>query len=416
MRALLPSRPTDHMGDQHVQLYWARVEELQGEGKEMAMSEKAESEAKLTYEGFCAPVRAKCDFLLSLRTDNRGHSEESDADRPVALKMERQWGNETPAFEIANKVTEVVRLVRSNSSKHRSEGEEADSLDPVKSLFSVYQTLQHWAVHKQQQQRNQEEDSLIDVAALFVQSSEPLETFRSLITVHVERANARAEALHTIRAMLTDLKSDSARVGILASWGPPFRAYCNCTAEAAMKEQPDGSHHMAGIESCGPQPRRAAVPAFSELYTMLARMLSDEKAPLAIRVLAADDWAVPFTTADHALVRATKVTGTLSAISSDMAVPQILRDICATAAKLLEYSFVSLDERKEQEEQGEAEEGKAAGKEAASEAEAEEEGEDGGEGGQGVGQAGKTGADEAEKKSSDSAAAVGEQEKQEVNR
>ena len=56
-----------------------------------------------------------------------------------------------------------------------------------------------------------------------------------------------------------------------------------------------------------------------------------------------------------------------------MAVFQILRDICT---KLLEYSCISPDERKEQEEQG--------------------------EGGQGVDQASKTG--------------VGEAEEQEVNR
>jgi len=118
----------------------------------------------LTPEGFVADFAAKAEFLLSLRAcwsepDTASHA--------------------TPALNMAVDVTETVKLIRVNRFEHAvvimsrgirdnkfgcafcSSTKNQAATQSFKSLFNLYQTLQHWSAY--QQSKRQKKVALLDL-------------------------------------------------------------------------------------------------------------------------------------------------------------------------------------------------------------------------------------------------------------
>ena len=324
------------------QLHLAKVQQLEGEGKPLSAEQLARAEARLEYEGFCAPLFNKSLYLLSVRPClTHASPRNSHLASTPGLSLASEVSS---TLALSRTLSNEVQLVRSASSGGRAR----DSAESFLSLFSVYKTLQHFNQYKAKQKEGEAadggkgDDNIVDLLALFVQADIPVYKFTRLIAAQSRRAQQRLTAIEAVLALLTATTFNTARLGLLSQLSNPFRA-CNAyTAGSEEEGGPVGLHYYSKIESCDFRLRKRVRGAFLSLYKLLAGYVKDERAALSLRALSLDLWAIEWIPLDHGELLDMGMLHTLHQLSIQSQHP-LLKQSGAAVLQLMLASQVRFD-------------------------------------------------------------------------
>jgi hypothetical protein len=136
------------------------------------------------------------------------------------------------------------------------------------------------------------------ITTLFQSNDITAEDIQNLWSTHNERAQIRASILEELYVLATSLRSKSSIIGLLNTWGPPFRPFVSY-ASTTEGSAPRGSHYLDGIQSAEPSAVKLVSSAFEKLYLHLLERILDVTEHPAIRAHAANAWVCPFVSIQH---------------------------------------------------------------------------------------------------------------------
>ena len=281
------------------QLHVARMQQLESEGKRMTQEQIDATEKRLEYEGFCSSLFNKALYLLSVRPClTHSASRGSHLAATPGLKLASEVSS---TLAMTRTLSNEVQLVRSNSSGGRAR----EGAESFLSLFSVYKTLQHFALYRQRKEREKGEgdaktdDNIVDLLGAVRAARHA--------GVHLHLPHRRAVAPRS--AAPVGHRSRPVSAAVAALHHGPHRS-------AGQLLQPlPRVQRLSQRRTPGGWPRRPALlledrvvrlpPAQARahrllaLYRTLASYIKDEQLVTPMRALALDAWAIEWIPLDH---------------------------------------------------------------------------------------------------------------------
>jgi len=333
----------------------AKLAELKASDKTLSATEAALLERRTTYEGFCEPILHKCLYLLSFRScmgsgsgavpapSPRAASTSSAPAflNPLSLSRSSSRGPSHPHDE-EELPRDLLTLVRVNSLNQPSSQSSSNTYQTLLQMYAEVRRRRKLVEAEKGKEEAADDVPLPELLMQFVQSDLQLSQLAELIDLHNRRALSRSQILADVSSLLSSLTYRPASWGLLASWGPPFRAYTTYPKgfedsfrvnEAAGSAS--GSHYLCQIESCSPSSRQQVSKSFRALYMQLTKLLANNNTPMQFKALILDSWAVDFLAFDHSFLFDSKILQTLKQLQQPGQQDPLLRDLSFVVQRFL---------------------------------------------------------------------------------
>jgi len=260
----------------------------------IAELKRLQAEHLATYEGYTSQLVSKCEYLLARPSFSAHPLTEGSAH--VTASQSLADLSAVSSLDLSAEKLSLVQAVRSSSEQGAPQ-----PVQTLKLLLSMQHTTHHLHASKEELRRQaaRHSQSLADLISTFVRDEVPLRTVKRIRLQQVSRAQRRAAALDTLLSLLRFLSLRSSHVSLLATFGPPFRAYTmyGLGPEDELPPSMQGGHVLQHIEASGRKHRMRVQDAFNALYSYFIEQLRPEHAanvPLAVRALILDalciDW------------------------------------------------------------------------------------------------------------------------------
>lgn len=324
----------------------AKETEAKEKGATLSEEELAKMSKWTSYEGICAEIRKKAQFLLAMRPF-------------CGMFMEGISDEETTGFSMTLEVSRLKTLERAISDRKVSSTDSPDGsdLDQWKLAFDTWKVINTFQAHKLQQKQDKAKgvQSLPDMIITFIQKDTPLESFEALILRHRRRAKMRCDSM---RCLLDLLRADgdaqplqclSPKVSLLREWKCPLREYGD------YDNGPRTVHFLSNVQSCGQQHEDAIRATWESLYLYFADLIKSVDVAMPLKQHAISAWAVALSPGEETFVASTKILDAVHSMLSQYVALLRTRwdgDEAATAKEVeavvgIEWKAMSLPHQKE---------------------------------------------------------------------